>query len=795
MNYAEQEAAGERGLRIELQGVIQGIGMRPFIYRLAQDMSLCGAVSNLNGTLLIDIWATPQCSELFVQRLRDGIPSGGRIDAIAYLQPQNDKPQSFSIVSVSGPAPLTHSVGIVADRASCAACRSELFQPKDRRYHYPFNSCTDCGPRYSILRRGPWERCNSSLATFSLCPKCDSEYCSSADRRFHAQPINCPDCGPSLYLHSDNKDGNISDIEQAAAIIRRGGLLAIQGVGCVHLACDARQTSAIRRLRKLKQRPAKPLALLASHTEMIARYCAISPGEQALLNSPEAPIVLLQKVSSALPNELAPGLTKLGLMVAHTPLQHLLMAELTSPIVLTSANLSASAPICNARDHLDVLATMADGTLFHDCHVLHRVEDSVAQVVAGQTQLLRRSRGYVPQSTPLPDGFSRSKATLALGSHGKNSFCLLQKGQAVLSPWIGDLNSASQRENYLQEISDFSELHHFTAQYLACDAHPEYFSSVTAEKLSQGKPAAVSHIWHHHAHAASCLADNQRPLNSPAILAVIFDGSGLGPDGTIWGGEFLLCNYQQFHRIAHLQTSTLPGGEQAIQQPWRSLWAQLSSSIGWSQAMAQYSQLTPLIKLQNKPLTTLQAMAENSINSPTTSSVGRLFDGVAAAVDICFDAISYDGEAAIKLQALAEQSIDTQAYTIDIQDDSDDATQIPTLSYATMWRQLLNDIQADVPKADIARRFHLGLATAVARTADHLFTHCHDWQEKTIVLSGGVFQNKLLLESTKEQLEQFGFSVLIHRDIPANDSGLALGQALVCAANKLVAKEKIHLCV
>jgi hydrogenase maturation protein HypF len=619
------------------------------------------------------------------------------------------------------------------------------------------------------------------MQDFALCSNCQREFDSPLDRRFHGHATACPQCGPVLRYRKNNIDIPGDVLTHAGADIRAGNIIAIQGQGCFQLACDAQNDIAIQRLRDRKKRSQKPFALMAKNLTQIRQYAHCSEAEAALLQSPAAPIVLLTKKSNLLSKSIAPELQHLGFMLPNTALHHLLLAAMDGPIVLTSANVSGQPPIYKLNHALQTLDNLGDGMVFHDRAIINRLDDSVAQLVNGAPRLLRRARGYVPAATALPQGFENCPPILAYGGHYKSSLCLLVNQQALLSGWIGDLSSPTQREDYQDQLGKFSALLGFTPKLLSCDQHPDYFTSSLAAKSSSQIGVELQSVWHHHAHAAACLAENGRALNSKPVLAVIFDGNGLGPDGTIWGGEFLLADYCGFQRLGHIAGFPLLGGETAAQQPWRSLLAQLDTALSWSSVRSQFSDLALIKALQAKPIKTLQAMMATDTTCPPCSSAGRLFDAVAAALGLCFEQLSYEGEAAMKLQALAEQSIDQCYYPITIADNKDGLS----LNFSTLWLALLNDLLKGNAEIDIARRFHNGLAHAIAAMAARLFEQSSDWQEPIVALSGGVFQNALLLELSIQLLGNKGFTVLSHRDIPANDSGLAFGQAVVTAARSL----------
>ncbi len=757
---------------LRLRGIVQGVGMRPFIYRIASSLGLVGEVYNDGDGVTLKLWGDDTQLQTFNHRLQHMLPPSARIDQMLV---DNDtavcpRPKTFNIVDSNGAG----TPGIIPDRASCSQCIAEIFNAQDRRYQHPFNSCTECGPRYSIMREGSWDRRNTAMAAFSLCQQCLTEYQSPDDRRFHAETVACPACGPKLFYQERHQRLETGQIAAAAAAIARGDVIAVQGMGCFQLICDALNHQAIALLRRVKQRPRKPLAIMVAGRPQLDAYADASAAEWALLSSAQSPIVIVKQRDTALPDLLAPGLHTVGVMLANTPLHHLLMSAVARPLVVSSANLSGAPTICTPQALRDMLPAFGGGVLYTDRAILKPLDDSVAQVMGSATQLLRRARGYVPRALPLPRGLV-APPILALGGHHKNTLCLLEDGRLQLSTWQGDLDSPAQRQAYDSQVATCAA----GTRHYACDHHPDYYSSRRAVASASEQPGSGVHqVWHHHAHAAACLAEHGRHADAGPVLAVVFDGSGYGPDASIWGGEFLVANYRGFRRRGHLQTLRLIGGEQAATQPWRSLWSHLHASGGWPQIQQDHGKLAIVSALQQQPISAWSYAQLSAVNAPLSSSVGRLFDAVAAALEICFDGISYEGEAAMRLQALAETSEDSQAYPFAIRGDDE----LIAFDLAPMWPALFADLEAGLSKAIIARRFHSSLARATAAMVDGIFAIDKDWQEPLVALSGGVFQNALLHEETSRYLQANGFRVIAHGEVPANDSGLSLGQAVVAAA-------------
>ncbi|QFY91077.1 carbamoyltransferase HypF [Magnetovirga frankeli] len=785
---------------IRVRGLVQGVGFRPHVWHLAQTQGLAGWVCNDAEGVLIEVWGGPEALQVFAQALEQEAPPLARIDCIERNRIGHDDlsgatpPAGFSIrPSHSGEV----HTGVIADAATCAACAAEIRDPANRRYRYPFTNCTHCGPRLSIVRRIPYDRANTSMAGFPLCPACRAEYEDPADRRFHAQPNACPQCGPRVWLQAGLAQPELQEGEDAIACASRllaaGWILAIKGIGGFHLACDAANPEVIDRLRQRKRRQGKPFALMARDLEVIRRYVQCSPAEAGMLSSAAAPVLLLAAGGPEhLPDQLAPGQTNLGFMLAYSPLHQLLLADWERPLVMTSANLSEE-PQCIANaEALDRLKDLADAFVLHDRPILNRVDDSVMRVIAGQPRLLRRARGFAPAPLNLPPGFAALPPVLAMGGELKNTFCLLKDGQAILCQHLGDLHEAHTAEEYRRTLELYLQLYQHQPQRIAIDLHPDYQSSRQGEALAAGDNLPLIRVQHHFAHIASVLADNAWPLDGPKVLGLALDGLGLGDDGSIWGAEFLLADYRGYRRLARLKPARLPGGNQAMREPWRNTLAHLVEHLGWARVCADFPDLEPIQWLQQQPIALLLNMLDRGLNSPLSSSCGRLFDAVAGVLDICRSGISFEGEAAMALEALAREDItdaelgrsgpeaDHQQpnYPFALTPDSDSG--LIELDPAPMWLQLLQDLQRGEAPARIAARFHLGLADALCELARQLAA---SQGLNSIALSGGVMQNKTLFEVLVQRLEAAGLRVLSQQQVPANDGGLALGQAVIAAAH------------
>jgi hydrogenase maturation protein HypF len=786
---------------IRVRGLVQGVGFRPTVWRLARDCGLAGDVWNDAEGVMIRAWGRPADLDRFLRRLEDQPPPLARIDSIAWaLSEDNPIDGGFHIVS-SRAGEVHTAVG--PDAATCQACLGETLDPSDRRYNYPFTNCTHCGPRLSIVRAVPYDRCNTSMAEFALCPTCRAEYEDPEDRRFHAQPTACPSCGPHAWLERF-VDGRTepqlfvaSDAAKAArALLLSGAILAIKGLGGFHLACDACNEDAVARLRRRKRRYAKPLALMARDLHVIRRYCAVDGQEEALLKSAAAPIVILPATGpDRIANGVAPGYATLGFMLPNTPLHHLLLRDIDRPFVMTSGNLSQEPQCTDNEEARRLLSAIADYGLFHNRDIVNRLDDSVARVMLGKPRLIRRARGYAPAPVRLATGFEHAGPLLALGGELKSTFCLLKDGQAILSPHIGDLEDAVTLADYQKALSLYLALYDHVPEAIAVDMHPDYLSSKLGRDRALADGCRIEEVQHHHAHIASCLAENAIPLGTRPVLGIALDGLGLGPDGTMWGGEFLLADYKTFERVGCFPPVAMPGGAQAVRQPWRNAFAHLDAAIGWERCKREHAGLELVRCLDSKPLGTLAAMMSKGINSPRSSSCGRLFDAVAAAVGICREAVSYEGEAAIALECIADVRAlapEDDGYPIPLRMRAPASGGLTTMDFSPLWRAILDDLDSDTPAGVISARFHQGLVRAIVAMVCHIFERENRRLERIVALSGGSFQNRLLLEGVSRTLEDLGLTVLTHCQVPANDGGLALGQAAITAARAIESRHRLR---
>jgi hydrogenase maturation protein HypF len=774
-------------LRVEIEGAVQGVGFRPFVYRLAADGGLGGWVLNDGRGVFLEVEGDEAAVAFFRSRLQENPPPRARITSVRAREVPPEGGTAFEI-RFSREAGAK-SVLVLPDVATCGVCLAEVRDAADRRYRYPFTNCTNCGPRFTIVRELPYDRPNTTMAGFTLCAECRSEYESPRDRRFHAQPNACDACGPHLELW--NPSGGLLAVRDealraACAAIATGGIAAVKGLGGFHLMCDARNAAAVALLRERKARYARPLALMVRDLEMARALCEVPEEAARLLESPERPIVLLPaRAESGVAENVAPGNPNLGLMLPATPLHHLLLDDVGFPLVATSGNLSDE-PICTGeREALVRLGGMADVFLVHDRPVERHVDDSVARIMDGVPRLLRRARGFAPLPVRLPH---EVPPILAVGAHLKNVVALAVGRQAFLSQHIGDLETPGALAAFERVLSDLARLYEVTPTAVAHDLHPDYLSTKWA--LASGLPTVA--VQHHHAHLASCLAENGAP--GPA-LGVTWDGTGYGTDGTVWGGEFLLGDASGFARVAHLKPFRLPGGEAAIREPRRS-----AAGILW-EMKGEGDRETFLEGNRERDSATsvaftagekhvLSSMLERNLNSPVTSSCGRLFDAVASLLGVA-QKCSFEGQAAMQLEWIADPDErgslefpfeeNVPLTSSDFHSGAErtaDASVSPSkilLDWSPLVSTLLAERRAGVSIARLSARFHNALAAAIVEVARRV--GC-----PRVALTGGCFQNKLLTERAAAALRREGFEVLLHREVPPNDGGICLGQAAVAAA-------------
>lgn len=761
------------GRDIRIRGQVQGVGFRPHVWRLAVELGLAGHVLNDGQGVTIHAWGPATSLDVFLDRITARAPPMAAIRSVEW--------QALSGASATGPFRIAASMsgavstGIAPDAATCAACLADIRDPDNRRFGYAFTNCTDCGPRLSIVRAVPYDRASTSMAGFDMCPDCGREYRDPANRRFHAQPNACPVCGPRLWV--EDHIGPVASADPLADIashLRTGGIAAIKGIGGFHLACDASSHQAVTELRHRKRRPAKPFALMARDLAQIRRFATVSAVEADLLASPAAPIVLLQKSGECLAPGVAPGQDRIGFLLPYSPMHHLLLDLMAAPIVLTSGNPSDEPQAISNETARSRLAGIADRWLMHDRDIVNRLDDSVLRLDASGPAVLRRARGFAPAALSVDLG--QTPTVLAMGGTLKSTFCLLKDGQATPSQHLGDLENAVTYSDYRKTVELYRQLFRFDPDCIAVDLHADYLSAQWGRALAAEIGARLVSVQHHHAHMASCLAEHGLAPGAEISVGIILDGLGVGTDGALWGGEILVGGYAGFRRAAHFQPVALPGGDQAARQPWRNTVAHLAAAFGdgWRDRVAQ----TPLrAQLSTKPLDTIQRMIDRGVNAPPSSSAGRLFDAVAGAIGLCPDDQSYEGQAAMELEAVAlPHLVGAGAYPVA----GAVVGGVKVLSWAPLWQALLSDLSRGSPAGLIAARFILGLATGLADTAAGV---ADEAGIRRVVLSGGVMQNRVLVEALRHRLTAEGFDVLVHAQIPANDGGLSLGQAVIAASH------------
>lgn len=746
-------------LRLQIRGAVQGVGFRPFVYLLANSMNLNGWINNSVQGVTIEVEGAPAQLADFLLRIEKEKPPRAFIQSSEsrYLDPIGYT--SFEIRQSTQTGKQTALV--LPDIATCPDCLAEIFDPKNRRYLYPFTNCTNCGPRFSIVKALPYDRPNTTMKAFEMCEECQAEYDDPANRRFHAQPNACPNCGPHLELWDRN--GSVLSsrhqaLLEAVEVLRQGKTVAVKGLGGFHLMADATNVEAVRQLRERKQREEKPFALMYPSLDLIKAHCEVSPAEERLLLAPESPIVLLQRKKASrdsVADNVAPGNPYLGIMLPYTPLHHILMTELNTPVLATSGNLSDE-PICtDENEALERLGGIADLFLVHNRPICRHVDDSIVRIVAGREMVLRRARGYAP--LPILTQ-KKAPSILAVGAHLKNTVALSVENQIFISQHIGDLETDAAYGAFQNVVQSFKRLYHSQPQSIVCDAHPDYLSTQYA--LQQGLP--VTKVQHHYAHILAGMLENEL---EPPLLGVSWDGTGYGLDGTVWGGEFLLIEKDGFKRIAHLRQFPLPGGEAAIKEPRR-------AALGILYEMGENltrRDLPPFESFSEKDLRVIEAMLQKKINSPITSSAGRLFDAVAALIGLR-QINRFEGQAAMELEFQLGDSAVEECYAYEIVNLKNDGN---ALKYLVDWKlmigQILDDSGQGVPFGVMSQKFHNTLSEMIVELAQQV-------NQQKVVLSGGCFQNKYLTERTVQRLREEKFQPYWHQRIPPNDGGIAVGQ-------------------
>lgn len=763
-------------VQIQLQGVVQGVGFRPFVFLLAQRCALRGQIQNNSAGVQIDLEGDPGAIEQFIAGIKSSAPPLSRIESIERL---NDlAPLHYESFRIAASTVATEKRASVSpDFATCGDCLRELFNPADRRYRFPFINCTNCGPRFTIIENIPYDRARTTMRQFQMCDECRAEYENPLNRRFHAEPIACTECGPTLYLTDANgcemKTADEDVFKHTKRLLLQSQLVAVKGIGGFHLACNAMDREAVARLRARKFREDKPFAMMARSVDVIRRFCEVSKSEEDLLLSPQRPIVLLsRREQRELPDAVAPGTNVLGFMLPYSPVHHLLLEDADHPLVMTSGNISEE-PICHRdADALTRLNHIADYFLLHNRSIHRRMDDSIVRAEgAGRSTVLRRSRGFAP--LPLGLSIKSDRTILACGAELKNTFCFLHGAKAYLSHHIGDLQNLETLQSFREGIEDFQRLFNLNPEIVAYDLHPEYLSTKFALALE-----SVQHkiaVQHHHAHLASCLLDNR--IDGP-VIGVAMDGLGYGTDGRLWGGEFFIADLAQAKRVAHLDYVPMPGGTKAIREPWRMAAAYLQKAFGeeFLELDIAFTSRVDLNVWMN-----LRKLIDRGINCPETSSMGRLFDAISSLLDLA-DTVNYEGQAAMALEAVADRHCLTgYEFGIDFAHGLIDASPVV--------RNIVTDLRCATTVPTISARFHQAVVDLIVRMAlglraEHLLNR--------VVLSGGVFQNSLLRERSRQQLESCGFEVFTHHRVPPNDGGIALGQAAVAHAS--IESGSIGLC-
>jgi hydrogenase maturation protein HypF len=757
-----------------VRGVVQGVGFRPFVYRLATEEGLAGSIGNDTDGVTIEVEGPAGHVATFLQRLRLEVPPLARIDSILARDLKATGERGFHIVASEVLGRVT--TGIPADAATCADCLRELLDPADRRFRYPFLNCTNCGPRFTITRRIPYDRPQTSMAKFKMCSACQAEYDDPLNRRFHAQPNACWDCGPHCWLESaDGKPVQSADpVQETVDRLLSGQVMAIKGVGGFHLAVDATSEDAVHRLRDRKHRHGKPLALMVRDITAARAMCELKPEEEALLQTAARPIVLTRAhAANGVAASVAPGIPWLGVYLPYAPLQHLLFADArVKALVMTSANLSEE-PIAIDNDEARArLGSIADAFLIHDREILQRCDDSVAAVVDGAPQLIRRARGFVPLAVPLP---MESPPLLAVGGHLKNVFALARGKFAYQSQHLGDLESLTGLEFFRESLAHLMRTFEIEPEAVVHDMHPGYLSTSWARQWAEEHNLPLIAVQHHHAHIAGCMAEHG--LDGP-VIGLALDGTGYGTDGHIWGGEVLICRLESFERFAHLDYVRMPGGEAAIREPWRMALGHLHAA-GFDVAEQQ---ILKLLGAKEQDARVLTRMIDRGLNSPLTSSLGRLFDAVAAVILHRFE-VDYEAQAAIELEGIAVDEQDDYCaaapYGIEFHC-GDWARREPTrMSVAPLWHALIDDLRKGVAPAQISSRFHISIACGFVQAAKRARDATGVQQ---VALSGGCMHNRRLARLIRAGLEGEGFRAFQHRAVSPGDGGLSYGQAAVAAA-------------
>ncbi len=743
-------------LKVHITGVVQGVGFRPFVYRLTEEAGLRGYVLNDTNGVLIEVEGEKRDLDRFLIRVDSEKPVISKIYSMQHSFLAESGHKDFEIRESDGLG--DRRVSILPDISICDECSKEIDDPDDRRFEYPFTNCTNCGPRFTIIEYLPYDRQNTSMRSFNMCPECWTEYNHVFDRRFHAQPDACHSCGPWVSLY-DAKGNLISDkdgaIERAASLIKEGNIVAIKGVGGYHLLCDAMNEDAVIRLRRRKQREEKPMAVMFPDMKGIKAEAIINELEERAINSVEKPIVIVKKKEgNSLARSVSVGNSTLGVFLPYTPLHRIILRKLNSPVIATSANITDEPIVSEEKDAFARLEGIADGFLAHNREIVRKCDDSVVRITAERQVPVRRSRGFAPLPVILP--FKLEAPVLALGSYMNNTIAVGIDDKVYLSQHIGDLETHFAADFYEETIDDFLRLFDIEPEVVVSDLHPGYHSTKFGERRFGDR---LKKVQHHYAHILSCMAENDMPEDAE-VIGMAFDGTGYGTDNTIWGSEVMIASYKGFKRAFHLQPYKLPGGDMAVKEPRRTAMSLLYSTFGDKVLDME------CIQFPEKEKLFLIEMMKKDMNSPSTTSMGRLFDGVASMIGLNHK-ISYHAQAAIALEQLALSSNERGSYPVIVKSSM--------IGHMPLIKGIMDDINSEVPKEDIARKFHNTVVDIIVAAAGSL-------REKTgisvVALTGGVFQNALLIESAFGRLKEEGFTVLIHQIVPPNDGGISLGQAV-----------------
>ena len=747
--------------RLKVNGIVQGVGFRPFVFQLAQKYELKGEVANTSSGVSIHVEGLPQDVSSFEADLNTKIPPLAFIVEMTSRSETVKNSSDFVIVKSQGESEM--STLISPDVSICDDCRAELLDPEDRRYGYPFINCTNCGPRYTIIDDIPYDRPKTSMRHFKMCPACQAEYDDPTNRRFHAQPNACAECGPRVGIYDGlkNEITKKNPIDKAADLLKQGYILAIKGLGGFHLAADATNTDAVRRLRRRKTREEKPFAVMSYDLASIRLYAAVDHAGEQLLTSIRRPIVLLRKKTpNLISDQVAPRNNYFGVMLPYTPLHYLLLKHDFTALVMTSGNLSEEPIAIDNDDAFTRLTAIADYFLIHDRDIFLRSDDSIVRHNAGSIRFIRRSRGFVPIPIFLQN---KIPPILACGAELKNTVCITKQDKAFLSQHVGDLENIATYDFFKLTVDHLQRILDIHPEIIACDMHPDYLSTRYAQEQSLVPNIQVQH---HHAHIVSCMAEHKL---EGAVIGLAFDGTGYGTDGALWGGEILITEAHEYKRVGHLDYVAMPGSTAAIKEPWRMAVSYLQDAYGCDLSRLK---LPVLLGLESEKLAVIRQMITKKINSPPTSSLGRLFDGVAAICGIR-SRVNFEGQAAMELEMLSTESPESR---YDYNWQTDDILRIPT---APIIRGVVGDIQNRVSVPDIAAKFHRTLICLFADLCDMIRK---DSGLNRVVLSGGCFQNATLLAGMIRSLEENKFEVFSHEQVPTNDGGISLGQAVVAAA-------------